>query len=74
MEKLTAATPAVTKASKISSVAYAVDDMASEEKTGRAYFLGRRSCISSAVAIGLPTRPRLIIEPAPKLSHSSKSM
>lgn len=43
--------------------------MASEEKTGSAYFLGSRSCISSAVAIRRPSNARLIIEPALNALH-----
>ena len=54
-------------------MAYAVDEMASEANTGSANFFGSRSCISSAVAIGWPSRARLIMDAAPNrhLSHSS---
>ncbi len=62
-DRVKAADPARMSASSISSVAYAVEEMASEEKTGRAYFLGSRSCISWSVASGRPRRP-LFMAPA----------
>jgi hypothetical protein len=44
---------------RISSVAYAVDEIASEEKTGNAIVLERRWCSCSVVARGRPTNSRL---------------
>src|SRR5436190_12285842 len=44
---------------RISSVAYAVDEMASDENTASAITLGMRWCSCSAVANGRPTRTRL---------------
>src|ERR1700675_2994222 len=44
---------------RISSVAYAVEEMASDEKTASAIVLGIRWCSCSAVASGRPTRTRL---------------
>jgi hypothetical protein len=43
---------------RLASVAYATDDMTSEEKTGSAFHFGRRSSISDSVASGLPNRAR----------------
>jgi hypothetical protein len=40
---------------RISSVAYAVDDSASDANTGRAMSLGSRWCSCSVVAMGRPT-------------------
>ena len=40
----------------ISSVAYAVDEIASDAKTGSAIFLLKRWCCSSALEIGFPRR------------------
>ena len=66
--------PASTSARRISSVAYAVEEIASAENTGSASFLESRSCISSAVAIGRPRRACLIIEGAPtRFSRSPTS-
>src|SRR6478735_1324376 len=48
---------AVTK--RISSVAYAVDEMASDEKTASAMIFGIRWCSCSALDSGRPTRMRL---------------
>src|SRR3954467_10105380 len=50
---------AVTK--RISSVAYAVEEMASDENTASAMTLGMRWCSCSAVASGRPTTRRLNI-------------
>ena len=47
---------------RISSVAYAVDDTASEAKIGRATFLESLWWPSSAVAMGAPRRTRLTID------------
>ena len=44
---------------RISSVAYAVDEMASEEKTASAIVFGIRWCSISVVARGRPTKMRL---------------
>ncbi|KRO56463.1 MAG: hypothetical protein ABR77_06615 [Acidimicrobiia bacterium BACL6 MAG-120322-bin79] len=44
---------------RISSVAYAVDEMASLANTGSAIFLGKRWFASSADEIGLPMKNRL---------------
>src|SRR5438132_7498508 len=49
---------AAAKTNKICSVAYAVDDSASEAKIARAVFLVSRSCAKRAVLIGLPTSRR----------------
>src|SRR5581483_12065040 len=48
--------PASTRMRKISSVAYAEDDNASDEKTASAFVLERRSWASWALASGRPTR------------------
>ena len=56
-----ATAPAATSTSRISSVAYAVDEMASEAKTGSAIILESLVRCSSAVGIGLPSITRLII-------------
>jgi len=53
------ATAATASTSKISSVAYAVEESASEEKTASAVFFDNRSCIACSVLFGLPTRKRL---------------
>src|ERR1700730_10825200 len=55
IEKLSAAAPARTSTNKISSVAYATEDNASEEKTARADVRDSRSCRAWAVASGDPT-------------------
>src|SRR5437588_5469383 len=49
---------AAANTSSICSVAYAVDDSASEAKIARAVFLVSRSCAKRAVLIGLPTSRR----------------
>ena len=59
MEKLMAAAPARTRMSSTSSVAYATDDIASEEKTASATVLRSRSCRACASGMGRPTRTRL---------------
>ena len=56
--KLSAPAPASTRMRRISSVAYAEEDKASEEKTASAFVLESRSWIRSAVASGLPKRMR----------------
>src|SRR2546430_16567728 len=48
-----------TRMRRISSVAYATEDMLSEENTARAVGLPSRSCSSRAVASGLPRNSRL---------------
>ncbi len=50
---------AVTRTSRISSVAYAVDEMGSEEKTARATRLETRWWTSCEVFSGAPRRMRL---------------
>jgi len=47
------------KTIRISSVAYAVEEIASLANTGRATFFGSRVCPSSEVAMGLPITKRL---------------
>ncbi len=54
-ERPSAADPARIRTSRISSVAYATEDRASEAKTARALTLESRSWISSAVGRGGPT-------------------
>ena len=51
-----ATVPARTRMSRISSVAYATEESASEEKTASAEVLVSRSWRACAVARGLPTR------------------
>ena len=58
LDHVRAVAPARTKTRRISSVAYATDDRASEEKTARATGFERRSCGAWAVAFGSPTRKR----------------
>src|SRR5262245_4964174 len=53
-----AAVPASTSTSRISSVAYATEDRASDEKTASAIVLVRRSCRAWASDIGAPTSHR----------------
>src|SRR5262245_1813384 len=50
------------RTTRMASIAYAVDEMASDAKTGRATILRRRWWCSSADGIGLPTRIRLVVE------------
>jgi hypothetical protein len=52
------AVAATASTSRISSVAYAVEESASEEKTARAVFFVRRSCDASSVLSALPTNSR----------------
>src|SRR2546426_1984210 len=52
------ATYAAASTRRICSVAYAVEDRASEAKIARAVFLVSRSCAKRAVRIGLPTSRR----------------
>src|SRR5215207_2202856 len=51
--------PPTATTKRISSVAYAVDEMASDENTARAMVFGMRWCSISVVASGRPTRTRL---------------
>ena len=60
IERESAAVPARASMMRISSVAYAVEEMASEENTGKAIFLGSRWACSSAVATGRPMSSRLM--------------
>src|SRR5215472_9422697 len=55
IEKCNAVVPARTRMRRISSVAYATEDSASDEKTARAAVLESRSWRACAVARGLPT-------------------
>jgi len=48
---------------RISSVAYATEDSASEEKTGSARILGSSVCSRCPLATARPTRTRLTIPP-----------
>lgn len=52
--------PAVTNTIRISSVAYALEDIASDEKTASALTLVRRSSFSASVGSRLPTANSLI--------------
>ena len=54
-----------TRTWRISSVAYAVDEMASDAKTARATTFGSRVCASSADASGRPTTSRFRMEGIP---------
>src|SRR3954468_361318 len=56
---------------RISSVAYATDDMLSELKTASAVGLPSRSCSSRDVASGRPRRTRLTAEPSPRSGCSA---
>src|SRR5512134_2289931 len=49
---------ALNRTRRISSVAYAFDDRASEEKTGRAIVFGRSVCSRRWLAFARPTRMR----------------
>ena len=53
------AATATASTSNISSVAYAVDDKASDENTANATFFVRRSCTACSVRSALPTSKRL---------------
>src|SRR5712692_12042771 len=55
---LMGATYAAASTRRISSVAYAVEESASDEKTASAVFLVSRSCVKRSVLIGLPTSKR----------------
>src|SRR5712691_11899196 len=55
---LMGATYAAASTRRISSVAYAVEESASDEKTAKAVFLVSRSCVKRSVLIGLPTSKR----------------
>src|SRR5438045_9764407 len=52
------ATYAAARTSRIRSVAYAVDESASDAKIASAVFFVSRSCVKRAVLIGLPTSRR----------------
>ena len=49
---------ATSRTRRISSVAYATEDNASEEKTGRARIFGSKVCSSRSLATARPTRTR----------------
>src|SRR5438445_860867 len=53
--------PPIATTNRISSVAYAVDEMASDEKVASAIRLGRSWCSWSTVAMGRPTSSRFSI-------------
>src|SRR5712691_5329921 len=55
---LMGATYAAASTRRISSVAYAVEDSASDAKIASAVFLVSRSCVKRSVLIGLPTSKR----------------
>src|ERR1035437_5215189 len=70
IDQVIQASPARTRTRRISSVAYAEDEMASELKIGRASCLESRSPISEALVSGLPKmnartraarRPRAVV-------------
>ena len=50
--------PAPSRVNRLASVAYATEDMTSEEKTGNAFHLGSRSTSSSSLERGRPNRMR----------------
>src|SRR5436190_23607542 len=52
------ATYAAARTNRICSVAYAVEDSASDAKIASAVFLVSRSCVKRSVLIGLPTSKR----------------
>src|SRR5437588_6324126 len=54
--------PPTAVTNRISSVAYAVDEMASDENVARAIDLGRSWCSCSSVGMGRPTRSRFVNE------------
>src|SRR6266702_7964167 len=58
VHRLLEPTPAEIRATRMASVAYATDEIASEERTARALNLVRRSCSDCAVAIGAPINRR----------------
>lgn len=58
IDQATAAVPARMSTSKISSVPYATDEIAFDEKIARAIVLESRSCLAWAVLRGSPTSQR----------------
>ena len=60
MDQPRAKDPARTRTNSISSVAYATDERASEEKTASATIFDRRSRLARTVARGMPISHRLI--------------
>src|SRR4051794_27181687 len=54
MDHAIAAAPTAANGIRISSVAYATEDSASDDKTARAFHLGMRSCAAMWVEIGSP--------------------
>src|ERR1035437_6732693 len=61
LRQLLAAVPTVASVKRLASLAYATDDMTSDEKIGSAFHLGRRSAISIADEMGRPNRnPRIV--------------
>src|SRR5215211_1224715 len=68
-----ASPPAAMSTRRISSVAYAVEEMASDAKTAKAMTLIRRWWCSSEEAMGGPIRIRLRVEyiPDPHATHGS---
>src|SRR5262245_46754947 len=56
---VTAPAPSTARTTRICSVAYATDEIASEERTASAVVLLRRSCSILSVASGRPTSSRL---------------
>jgi hypothetical protein len=54
--------PAARRTARISSVAYATEESASEENTGSARILGRSVCSRSRLGIGRPTSRRFRTE------------
>src|SRR5437763_5074072 len=65
LAKPSAADPASTSTRRISSVAYATDESASEERTARPVTRERRSCWARCDGIGFPTTNRLNCESSP---------
>jgi hypothetical protein len=53
-----AAAPARIRTLRISSEAYALEEIASELRMASAFFLGRRSSISCSLASGFPMKMR----------------
>src|SRR5712692_781659 len=74
--------PPTATTKRISSVAYAVDEIASDEKTASAIVFGIRWCSISVVASGRPTRTRLtnatwavpLLTPRPELSGTQHAI
>ncbi len=50
--------PAASSVKRLASLAYATDDMTSDEKTGSAFHFGSRSVSSSSDGIGRPNSTR----------------